>query len=88
MSYLRCERVVLSSSQTHSRKLALGPANLCSTGCPGPTQEQTTVALENHSPSPQVLPPPGFPVCSHPKQKLDTIASKYLYSDPTPSFPG
>lgn len=50
MSSLRCEQVASSSSQTHSKKLALGPANLCRTGCPFPTQEQTTAALEKPQP--------------------------------------
>lgn len=89
MSYLRCEQVALSSSQTHSRKLALGPANLSSTGCPLPTQEQTTVALEN--PQPPVLRHSlllAFLCAPHSKQKLDKVVSKHLYSDPAPSFPG
>lgn len=68
------------SAQARGGKLAPGLAHLGSAGCPVPTvPKQQSPVLRLSSP---------FPMCSHPKQKLDRVASRHLYSDPAPNSPG
>lgn len=89
MSYFRCEQVALSSSQTHTQEAGPGSCQSLQYRLPSShTGTDNGGFGDLTAPSPQALPPPGFPVCPHCKQKLDKVVSKHLYSDPAPSFPG
>lgn len=89
MSYLGCEQVALSSSQTHKQEAGSGSHQSLQYRLPSSyTVTDSGGFGDPTASSSQALPPPGFPVCPHPKQKLDRVVSKHLYSDRTPSFPG